>query len=458
MTAARELAPVSVRRVLTLWWPLAGSWLLMGAEMPMLTAAMTRMPGGEPHLAALGSLVYPLSILIEAPIIMLLAASTALVKDLVTHARLLRFAHAASLLLTALHAVVAFTPMFDWIVLDVIGAPASTLEPGRVGMQLMTPWTWSIGYRRFQQGVLIRCGRSDLVGVGTMLRLGANLAALLVGISVGTWPGIVVAASAISCGVLAEAAWAGWCFRRAARPRLPQAPDGAGISWRAFAAFYAPLAFTPIITIVIQPLGSWAMSELNGPLASLAAWPAVYGVVFLSRSAGFAYNEVVVSLAGEPGGVRALRRCGYGIAAATTGALTLLALTPLGGLWFSGISGLPEDLAALSRSSLPLAILMPGYAVAQNYLQGRMVQRGRTGPVTTAVLIYLVVCALCLLAGIRWLSDLPGIQVTLLAFNVAGLAQTWWLWRGLRAQDRAGADLAPTAPGGRATARQDRSS
>ena len=53
----------------------------MGIEMPMLAVAMTRMPGGDPHLAALGALVYPLSLLIEAPIIMLLAASTALCHD-----------------------------------------------------------------------------------------------------------------------------------------------------------------------------------------------------------------------------------------------------------------------------------------------------------------------------------------------------------------------------------------
>ena len=422
--------------MLTLWWPLAGSWLLMGVEMPMLTAAMTRMPGGEPHLAAIGSLVYPLSILIEAPIIMLLAASTALVKDLATHAKLLRFAHGASAALTLLHVAVAFSPLFDWVVLDVIGAPRETLAPGRVGMQLMTPWTWAIGYRRFQQGVLIRCGRSDLVGVGTIVRLLCNLLVLSVGLWVGTWPGIVVAACAISVGVTAEAAWAGWSFHRAAKPALPADPDAELISWSAFASFYAPLAFIPIITIVIQPLGSWAMSEMRGPLQSLAAWPAVYGLVFLSRSVGFAYNEVVVSLSSEPGGRAALRRCGVGIAAFTTAAMALLALTPLGSVWFDVVSGLPEDLTALSRASLPLAILMPCYAVVQNHLQGLMVARKRTRPVTEAVVLYLIVCAACLLAGMRWMPNVPGIQVTLIAFNVAGLAQTWWLWRGLHAGER----------------------
>jgi len=435
--------PVTARRVLTLWWPLAGSWLLMGVEMPMLTAAMTRMPGGEPHLAAIGALVYPLSILIEAPIIMLLAASTALVKDLATHARLLRFAHLASIVLTVVHVAVAFTPLFDWIVTDVIGVPAAIVEPGRLGMMLMTPWTWAIGYRRFQQGVLIRCGRSDLVGIGTIIRLIANVLVLLLGLWAATWPGIVVAASAISCGVLAEAVWAGWCFRKAAKPQLPAAPEGALISWREFAAFYTPLAFTPIITIVIQPIGSWAMSKMHGPLQSLAAWPAVYGIVFLSRSAGFAFNEVVVSLAGEPGGKRALYRVGVGIAAVTTGVLTLLALTPLGAFWFAKVSGLSEELTALACASLPFALAMPAYAVAQNYLQGLMVQGKRTRPITEAVVLYLLVCTLCLLAGMRWLPNLPGIQVTLLAFTVAGLAQTWWLWRSRRGMDRGPITAAP---------------
>lgn len=427
--ATSPAVPVTARRVLTLWWPLAGSWLLMGVEMPMLTAAMTRMPGGEPHLAAIGALVYPLSILIEAPIIMLLAASTALVKDLATHARLLRFAHLASLVLTVVHVAVAFTPLFDVVALDVIGVPPEIVEPGRVGMMLMTPWTWSIAYRRFQQGVLIRCGRSDLVGIGTIVRLVANVLVLLVGLSVGTWPGIVVAATAVSCGVLAEAAWAGWCFRRTARPRLPPGTEEPPIRWRAFAAFYTPLAFTPILTIVIQPIGSWAMSKMHGPLQSLAAWPAVYGIVFLSRSAGFAFNEVVVSLAGEPGGVRALHRVGVGIAAVTTSLLALLAVTPLGGIWFAHVSGLSEELATLACASLPFALAMPVYSVAQNYLQGLMVHDKRTRPITEAVVLYLLVCTLCLLAGVRWLPNLPGIQVTLIAFTVAGLAQTFFLWR-----------------------------
>jgi hypothetical protein len=428
---------VTPRRIFALWWPLASSWLLMGVEMPMLAIAMTRMPGGEPHLAALGALVYPLSVLIEAPIIMLLAASTALVHDLAAHERLRRFAHLAGAVLTVVHVLVAFTPLFDWIALDLIGVPEAILEPGRLGMQIMTPWTWSIAYRRFQQGALIRCERSDLVAKGTVIRLLANVAVLATGLLIGTWPGIAVGTAGVACGVIAEAAWAGFCFRTAARDRLPARSARAPLSWRAFTAFYLPLAFTPLITIVIQPIGSWAMSQMADPLRSLAAWPAVYGLVFLTRSAGFAFNEVVVTLAGETGGVAALSRFGGWIAAVTTSVLLVLAVTPLGELWFGTISGLSAESTALAGSSLLFAILMPAYAVAQNFHQGLLVHAQRTRAITEAVVLYLVLCCVCLLLGMRWLPGAPGIQVALGAFTIAGLGQTLWLWWRRRGMGRA---------------------
>ncbi|MFT4511412.1 MAG: hypothetical protein ACI89X_003799 [Planctomycetota bacterium] len=423
--------------MLSLWWPLASSWLLMGVEMPMLAVAMTRMPGGDPHLAALGALVYPLSVLIEAPIIMLLAASTALVRNLDIHEQLRRFAHVAAAVLTVIHVLVAFTPVFDFIALDLIGVPKEIVEPGRIGMQIMTPWTWTIAYRRFQQGVLIRCEQSKLVVYGTMIRLAANVLVLAVGLSVGTWSGIVVGTIGIVCGVTAEAIWAGWCFHRFAKPKLREQqltrlkldPNHveAPLTGRKFAAFYIPLAFTPLITIVIQPIGSWAMSKMPDPLMSLAAWPAVYGIVFLTRTAGYAFNEVVVALAGKPGGHKALRQCGYGIALAATVVLLVLAVTPIGEWWFGTVTGLSPELTALASASLLVAILMPGYAVAQNYHQGVLVHNQRTRAITEAVVLYLVICCTCLVIGVEYLQDVPGIQVALGSFTIAGLCQTAWL-------------------------------
>ena len=50
----------------------------MGAEGPAIAAVVARLPNPRINLAAYGGIVFPLALIIESPIIMLLAASVAL--------------------------------------------------------------------------------------------------------------------------------------------------------------------------------------------------------------------------------------------------------------------------------------------------------------------------------------------------------------------------------------------
>lgn len=442
-------AAVTTRRITQLWWPLALSWLLMAVELPIVTAVIARLPAEEPNLAALGTLVYPISLLMEAPIIMLLAASTALCKDQASYQKLLRFTHAAGLGLTLLHLAIAFTPLYDWIALDLVGVDASVVEPGRIGLQIMTPWTWAIGYRRFQQGVLIRFLQSRAVVVGTVVRLvaesGALIAAWLIYVNVaGPAPeavapgslhaviGIAIGTLGIAAGVVAEAIYAGWRVRPVLRTDLADTvpdPDTPPLTTGRFLRFYLPLAVTPLMTILLQSIGAAAMNRMPDKLASTATWSAVYGLVFLTRASGFAFNEVTVALIGQPGGVRALRRFAWGLAAVMVGILVVLALTPLGELWFGRVMQLPPHLTEVAVHAVGFAVLMPGYAVLQSLYQGALVHGHRTREVTEAVTIYLVSATALLALGI-WLGSVCGIVYVLCTFTVAGLLQTCWLkWR-----------------------------
>jgi hypothetical protein len=98
--------------------------------------------------------------LIEAPIIMLLAASTALARDRDAYRFLNRTMHRMGMTLTVLHVLLAVTPLYDLVVGTIMHTPQEVRGPARIGLLLMTPWTYSIAYRRLQQGVLIRAGRS----------------------------------------------------------------------------------------------------------------------------------------------------------------------------------------------------------------------------------------------------------------------------------------------------------
>ena len=100
--------PITLKNVFQLWLPLAGSWLLMGIESPMLAAFVARMSHPEITLAAWGSLVYPISLVVEGPIIMLLTASTALAKDLLSYKKLFKYMLVMSIVLSLIHVLVAF--------------------------------------------------------------------------------------------------------------------------------------------------------------------------------------------------------------------------------------------------------------------------------------------------------------------------------------------------------------
>ena len=263
--------PISLKDVFQLWLPLAGSWLLMGMESPVLAAFVARMVSPEITLATWGSLVYPISLVVEGPIIMLLTASTALAKDLSAYRKLFKYMLYMSLALSLIHILIAFTPLFFFVAEDLMNVPKSLLVPGKIGLQIMTPWTLMIAWRRLNQGVMIKHGNSNMVAIGTSIRL----IALVLVLSYGKWftsfSGIIVGSSAVAIAVTAEAIYAQLAVRRILREMSKRSTESIQITRKSFTKFYLPLAITPLASLLIHPVGAAGMSRMPEALPSLAA-------------------------------------------------------------------------------------------------------------------------------------------------------------------------------------------
>ena len=193
------------RQILLFWLPLAASWLLMGAEVPVLQAAIARLADVETQLAAFG-IVMSLEIAIESPVIMLLATSTALCTSARNYLTLRRFMIWINVVATAVALLVAFTPLYDFIVRSLMRIPSNIADAAQPGMGIMTLWTAAIGVRRFYQGVMIRHGQTRSVGFGTVARLiSSGGTGILLAVFTGL-PGVYVGSIALMAGVLTEAA------------------------------------------------------------------------------------------------------------------------------------------------------------------------------------------------------------------------------------------------------------
>ena len=161
---------MTYRKVLVFWLPLSLAWLLMTAEGPLIQSVISRKPDSETQLAAFG-LMFSLSILIETPVIMLLATGSALARNRQAFHVLWRFMMAVNLMVIGVAVLMAFTPLLDFYLDTLLNIPAHIIEATRPAMRIMILWGGLIGYRRFHQGIMIRFGRTRYVGYGTVLRV-----------------------------------------------------------------------------------------------------------------------------------------------------------------------------------------------------------------------------------------------------------------------------------------------
>ncbi len=401
----------------------------MGVELLLVAATLSRLPNPEIQLAAYGGIVFPLSLVIEAPVIMILVASTALCKDWQAYRLIRNFILTLGGALTLLHFSLAFTPMFGVVVEVILGTPQSIWEPARTGLQIMTPWAMAIAVRRFYQGMIIRNGRTRLVGMGTALRLGVSGAVLLAGLLIQEASGIIVATVALSSGVLVEAGFMFWCIRPIVQDLYEhQNPQENGLTLSRLITFYWPLAFTPLITLATLPLLSAAISRMPRALESLAVWPVLSGLTFVFRSVGIAVQEVVVTFSDRPHFSHPLQQFVWVVSLGACGCLLLIAATPLSTVWFGSVAALSPELAGLAKTALWLAVLLPALSPWESYFQGLLVYQGFTSCITQAVSLYLVGISLILGLGILY-GQITGLYVGLGAVLGGVGVQMVWLWK-----------------------------
>ncbi len=416
-----------LNKALDIFWPLAISWLFMSLDTPIISAVIGRMNNPEICLAAHGGIVVPIALVIEAPIIAMLSASIALCKDWLNYRKMYRFMMTTCAGLTVIHVLISLTPLFSLVVRDLMGTPAELLPYARIGLIIVIPWTWSIGFRRFYQGILIRCGYSKQVTIGSMVRVLSLMIVLVLGYVFKDYvSGALVGAAALSAGVIAEAIYAGVKGIPVAKHFLDHDSKVSIISNTELASFYIPLVITQIINFGWVFIGSAAMNRMITPIASLAVWPIMSGSLNILRSFGNACNEVTMTILLQPGYYRSVRKFTFLVAFGSLLVYALLILTPLKDFWFQTFSALNDELSVLARNALLLIFLIPFTNAFLNFYQAILMLNKKTKGILEGLLAFFGMILAFIGVGIvsqKW----PGVYVITAGMNFAILVQTIWL-------------------------------
>jgi len=417
---------VTYRKVLLFWLPLAFSWLLMTFEGPWIQGVIARKPDSETQLAAFG-LIFSLQVLIETPVIMLLATSSALSRNHQAYRVLWRFMMGINILVTVIALLMAFTPLLDFYLGNLLNIPEHIIEATRPGMQIMVLWSAFIGYRRFHQGILIRNGKTRYVGYGTVIRILVS-GGVAIGLGAITQvAGAVIGAYALILAVGAEAIYTYFVSRPDVKRLLDTIRDKVKpLTYRDALKFHIPLAATSVITLLIRPFIERGLAEMPDATQALAAWPIVFSIMLLMRSGGMAYQEVVISLNQSQQHHEILRgftlRLGFGLSIF----MAIFAFTPMIAFYNNVILDVPENLHDLVLLGTQAGIMIPLLTTLQSYLRALLMLTDKTSPIYQAMILGFVVTIVTVWGGIS--LGLHGILTASLGLTFGQIVELAFLY------------------------------
>lgn len=436
-----DATTLTYRQIFIFWLPLGLMWLMMAAEQPALTAVIARMEDARVNLAAFG-VVFAIALVAESPIIQMLSAATALSGHRQNYRLLLRFMLLMSIGLVGLHLLVGLTPLYDLIVGGILQVPDHVLEASRWPFVVMAPFSAAVGYRRLWQGVLIRHGKTWIVPVSMITRLVALAVILALGFYRWNVSGAMLAAIAISVGVVVAAVAAGLLNRIFVTPGLRDAVEGEEVlGWHGLLSFYVPLSLTTVVFLLARPVMTFGIARAPLPELSLAVWPVINAYLFLFNSLALSHQEASIALIKEhPGNMRRLRVFTAALAGGLSGLMLIASLTPLGNWWFRTVSGLTPELLDLTRAPVLILAVVPALVTYKAWYRANYVGAGRTGILAEGVVIYTLALFVLIFTGSSFVG-VAGAVTAALAMTIAmALENTYLLVR--RPRDRARRALA----------------
>jgi len=379
---------LTYRKILLFWLPLAATWLMMSIEGPFLAAIIARLADPKYNLAAYG-VAFAFALIIEAPVIMMMSASTALVTDRDSFIKMRNFTYFLNALVTAVMLVILIPSIFFFITESLIGLETPVSKITHHALILLLPWPGAIGYRRFYQGILIRSNLTRRVAYGTIIRLFSMLGTALVLYVYFQLDGALVGAISLSVAVSMEALASRIMARKSVNAiccrEMDDKEDQSNLNYHTIFHFYYPLALTSLLGLGVQPMVTFFMGNSRMALESLAVFPVVHSLVFIFRGIGLSFQEVGIALMGKRDeNYKMLRNFAMILGSSLVVLLSIIAFTPLSQIWYHQISGLSETLSHLAILPTRILAIMPGLTVLLSFQRAVLVVHKHNTPITLA--------------------------------------------------------------------------
>ncbi|BBB32990.1 conserved hypothetical protein [Thermotomaculum hydrothermale] len=405
---------LTLKYIFKFWFPIALTWLMMSFEGPYTTAVIARLSDAKYNLAAYG-IAFSFALIVEAPIIMLMTASTALVKNRQSYKKLRNFTFLLNFLITLIMGIVLIPKVFNFITITLMGLEKRLAILVYHATALLLPWPAAIGFRRFYQGILIANNKTKRIAYGTVIRILTVIISTLLLANFTNFKGVYVGAISLSFAVIFEAFVIYAMTYEIIKDRVLKTESDFNLTYGYLATFYIPLALTSFIALGVQPIVTFFVAKSRLALDSLAVLPVVTSFIFIFRSMGLSFQEVGVALMKyDDENFNTLKTFVFMLSVIVSFTLAAIMLTPARYLWFQKVAGLSPDLIPLAVQTASILVLLPALSILISWQRSVLVNAALTRHITYGTIVEFVSIVVLMLVFLK--MNLIGAHAAALSF------------------------------------------
>ncbi len=345
-------------KLLKAWFPLTLQWLLMSLEGPIVASFITKFSGQEFNLAAHG-IAFSIGLIVEAPIMMMLSASNALVRGKQNYGNLLKLNIILCAALTLVMLGVQIPSVFNFISY-IFNINPLIHERTKIAASCLILWPAAIGIRRFFHGILTFQGKTKYLAYGTGVRLTSVVLIALFFSKVPMLPPAALGTGAIGLSVVTEMMYTFIISKPFVHIIKNTADTNTILTLKEMASYYFPLIVMSFISVSVMPIVAMFIGYLPFPIESLATYPLLSNFSFALSSPAIALQELLITaFTKHPSSEKQFRKLVWWTIGISTVVAYAIALTPLSTFWFKNGAGLSHSLMQFIPIPLLIVAILP---------------------------------------------------------------------------------------------------
>ena len=412
--------PLTQKEIALFFFPLLLNVQLMSVSHSIINAALARLPDFITALAAF-SVAMILHIFVASPSYQNHTITIAMARGRRSLKGVVLFILLVAVYVSALLALLAFTPVGDLVLGGFLGISGEIAEGARSVLGMLVFLPFFTGFRGFFQGICIRARRTGLVSFATVVRIAALFLFLAVGHPWFSGPTLggfaLLACIVVETALMGVFAW---------RCGFPEGEGNDEKRVRDILRFAFPLAWSSCLQQTVPLLINAILGRLPDAALALAAFGVIRGFLFLLAGPMRNLQQAYLTLVQQAPDYRQMvifyRRVGGALAL-----LTILVAYPLNASVLGGLMGLEEEVRRYIAFPLACCALYPFLSGATYLLRGFFTGAHQTTVLGRSTIYKVLFILLCWIPFLLTTVPVPGVAVAVFLLMSSELFEALYL-------------------------------